>query len=231
MAYWSHRKHEVEAWDYLVNDLDCDIYLTQESVPNLENLDENSIVWNEIGGTRSWGTGIYSPKYTIKEYPLNTSFIGSVAAAEIEIIPETKIIVISLYALMEKISNITYSIPNLHRIFSDLTEVLEGGHTKHRVVLGGDFNASLQLDEMQSGNSHHVLFDRLREFGLVNCYDNFFQDFVQTHRHLRSKKPWQIDYFFISKRIAQNLTGCEVINTSTVHKLSDHNPVVIELDF
>jgi len=230
MAYWSHRKYESEAWDYLINGTDCDVFLTQESVPNLELLDRNSLVWNEIGGTRPWGTGIYSPKYKIREFPLNTSFVGSVAAAEIEVTSETKIIVISLYALMEKIANVAYSIPNLHRIFSDLTEVLEGSQTKHRVVLGGDFNASLQIDETQPGNSHRVLFDRLREFGLVNCYDNFFQDFVQTHRHSRSNKPWQIDYFFLSKRIAKNLTGCGVINTDTAHRLSDHNPVVIELE-
>ena len=70
------------------------------------------------------------------------------------------IIVISVYALMEKILNVTYSIPNLHRIFSDLTGLIEGRDTKNRLVIGGDLNASLQIDEQQVGNSHKVFFDK-----------------------------------------------------------------------
>ena len=59
---------------------------------------------------------------------------------------------------MEKISNVVYSIPNLHRMLSDLSGILESRDTKHRIILGGDFNASLQIDEQQTGNSHKVLF-------------------------------------------------------------------------
>jgi len=131
---------------------------------------------------------------------------------------------------MEKILNVSYAIPNLHRIFSDLTGLLEGRATKNRIVIGGDLNASLQIDPQQVGNSHKVFFDRLREFQLVNCFDNHYQDFVQTHRHSRSDKPWQNDYFFISKKLEKSLEKCEVVSNETVHKLSDHNPVIIELN-
>jgi len=231
MAYWSHKKHDVEAWNYYLNDLGCDILLFQESRPNSAVLDKDGLVWNEIGGSRDWGSGIYSPKYEIQGFPLETAFVGSVTAAEIEVKPELKIIVVSLYGLMETLLNTSYAIPNLHRILSDLTGILEGGATKHRIVIGGDLNASLQIDKNQpTGNSHKAFFNRLKEFGLVNCFDNYFQDFVQTHRHGRSNKPWQNDYFFVSKKLEGNLTNCEVIDTSEVRSFSDHNPVVIELD-
>lgn len=230
MAYWNKKQYEAEAWRYFVKDINCDILLFQESYPNMEILEEDGLVWDEIGGTRPWGSGIYSPKYKISKYSFETDFIGAVTAAEIEINSELKLIVISLYGLFENILNVGYAIPNLHRIFSDLTGILEGGGTKHRIVIGGDLNASLQIDEQYPGNSHRVFFDRLKEFGLVNCFDNYFNDFVQTHRHSRSDKPWQNDYFFISKKLEKHLNNCEVIETNEVRKLSDHNPVVIELD-
>lgn len=230
MAYWSHKHYETEAWEYFSKELDCDVLLFQESYPSLDVLNSEQLVWNAIGNTRPWGSGIYCPKYKIKEYSFNNNFFGAVTTAEIEIRPDFKLIVISLYALMERISNVVYSIPNLHRMFSDLTGIFERGKTKHRIILGGDLNASLQIDEQQPGNSHRVLFDRLNEFGLVNCFDNYFSDFVQTHRHNKSDKPWQNDYFFISKKLEKHLVDCTVIDNDIVRKLSDHNPVIIALD-
>lgn len=230
MAYWSHKQYETEAWNYFSKELGCDVILFQESFPNIEILNNEQLIWNSIGGSRPWGSGIYSPKYKIREYSFKNNFFGAVTAAEVEIRIDFKLIVISLYGLMEKISNVVYSIPNLHRIFSDLTGILENSETRHKIVLGGDLNASLQIDAQQTYDSHRVLFDRLKEFGLVNCFDNYFNDFVQTHRHSRSDKPWQNDYFFISKKLEKHLDDCKVINNEKVHKLSDHNPVIIELE-
>ncbi len=230
MAHWSHRKYSEEAWKYFMTDLNSDVHLFQESYPNDNVLDQNQLIWNAIGGSRNWGSGIYSSKYQVTNYSFNNNFLGAVEVAEIDITEDFKPIVISLYGVFESILNVSYAIPNLHRIFSDLTGILEGRKTKHRVILGGDLNASVQVDENITGNSHRVLFDRVREFGLVNCFDNYFDDFVQTHRHSRSKKPWQNDYFFISKKLERHLVDCRVIDNAEVRKLSDHNPVVIELD-
>ncbi len=230
MAYWSHRKLEAEAWTYFVKELGCDVLLTQESFPHHDMVDEDHFIWNAIGGTRPWGSGVYSSKFKIKEYTFDNNFFGAVTAAEIELKDDLNLIFISVYGLMEKIQNVTYAIPNLHRIFSDLTGLLEGAGTKHRIILGGDLNASIQIDAQQTGNSHQVFFDRLREFGLVNCFDNYFDTYVQTHRHNLSEKPWQNDYFFISKKLEKYLVNCSVVDDEKVRKLSDHNPVIIELD-
>ena len=230
MAHWSHKKHDEEAWRYFTEELDCDVLLFQESYPNDNILNSEQLIWEAIVGSRNWGTGIYSSNYKITNYSFNNNFTGAVSAAEVEISPDFKPIVISLYGIFETILNVGYAIPNLHRIFSDLTGILEGRDTKHRVILGGDLNASLQVDEQYPGNKHRVLFDRIREFGLVNCFDDYFDDFVQTHRHSRSSKPWQNDYFFLSKRLKGHLVDCKVINDTKIQKLSDHNPVVIELD-
>ena len=119
----------------------------------------------------------------------------------------------------------------IYTVCSPITEILESKNTKHRVVIGGDFNASLQIDEIQPFQTHAAFFNRLKEFGLVNCFDNYYSDFVQTHRHNISRKPWQNDYFFISKKLESRLTNCHVIENEDIRKFSDHNPVIIELDF
>ena len=230
MAYWSHRKLETQAWNYSIRELGCDVLLTQESFPHPDILQEDHFVWNAIGGTRPWGSGVYCSKYKIKEHTFDNNFFGAVTAAEIQLKDDFKVIFISVYGLMEKIQNVTYAIPNLHRIFSDLTGLLERASTKHRIILGGDLNASIQIDAQQTGNSHQVFFDRLKEFGLANCFDNYFDTYVQTHRHSRSDKPWQNDYIFISKKLENHLVNCSVIDNEKVRELSDHNPVVIELN-
>ncbi len=146
MAYWSHKKHSLESWDYFVNKLDCDTLLFQESYPNYDILDKNKLVWNEIGNSRPWGSGVYSKKHKIKELNFNNNFFGAVTASEITISDELDLIVISLYGLFEKISNVIYATPNLHRILSDLTGILQSNKTKNRVIIGGDYNVSIQID-------------------------------------------------------------------------------------
>ncbi len=165
MAYWSHKAFLTEAWEYFLDNLDCDILLFQESFPLYDKLHQDKLVWHEIGGTRPWGSGIYSSKYNIKEVLIDTKFIGSITAAEIEITEDFKLIVISVYALMEKILNVTYSIPNLHRIFSDLTGLIEGRDTKNRLVIGGDLNAVNKLLQIFLGTGENLFDRRIRVFG------------------------------------------------------------------
>jgi len=233
MAHWSHKKHSFEAWNYFVNELDCDILLCQESFPDYKVLNKDSLVWDEIGGTRPWGSGVYSKKYEIKPLQFNNSFTGAVTASEVSISEDFSLIVISLYGLFETINNIIYATSNFHRILSDLTGILQSSKTKHRIIIGGDFNISVQidLDPTYPDKDNKLVFDRLENFGLVNCYDNFYTDFVQTHRHSRSKKPWQNDYLFISERLNKNLVNCEVLDNEKIRMYSDHNPVIIELEF
>jgi len=112
-----------------------------------------------------------------------------------------------------------------------LTGILNG-HIggKRSIILGGDLNASIQCDIYDGGKAHQIFFQRLEDFKLKNCFTPFFGDFVQTHRHGRSDKPWQNDYFFISKTLSKNLKSCVVLDNENVKRFSDHNPVVIELE-
>lgn len=233
MAYWQYKKYFDETWDYYLKEIDTDVIFFQEARPSkrIQN-DKGHLVWNEIGGNRPWGSGVYSKKYKLTEEIIKTEFKGAFSIANTNI-EDKKLTFISLYGLMESNGPTKgYSITNLHRMLSDLTCIFNG-HLggKRNIVLGGDLNASVQLDSIQKNDSHKIFFDRLEDFNLNDCFKLSNKKFpVQTLRHQKSKVKWQNDYFFVSKSISKKLISCEVVENDKVRKYSDHNPVVITLD-
>lgn len=217
-----------DAWEYYLNEISADYYLFQEAHPPEWVAGEYNLVWGEIGETRAWGSGIVSKDHILHEIEVDTEFRGAVIVAESGFSSEREFTLVSLYGLLEDIGGDAYSIPNLHRMLSDLTGLLTYG--KGNVILGGDLNASEQIDEVYNLGTHRIFFERLEAFGLTNCFGPFYGDYVQTHRHSRSDRKWQNDYFFISNELADSLRSCEVIDNEDVRQHSDHNPVLIALD-
>ncbi len=236
MAYWQYKKYFEEAWDYYLKEIDADIIFFQEARPSkvIEN-DKEHLVWNEFGGKRPWGSGVFSKKYKLTEEIIKTECKGAFSIANTNI-EDKKLTFISLYGLREGNGPTKgYSMTNLHRMLSDLTGILNGHiNGKRKIVLGGDFNASIQFDDIYgqkyTPNAHKIFFERIKDFGLFNCFNPFYKDYVQTLRHHISKVKWQNDYFFISESISKRLINCEVIDSNKARKYSDHNPIVITLD-
>jgi exodeoxyribonuclease-3 len=233
MAYWSYKKYFEEAWDYFLDELNADIFFFQEANPSKKIRDDKEhLVWNKIGRNRPWGSGIYSKKYKLNEEIIKTEFKGAFSIAN-AIIENKKLTLISLYGLMESNGPTKgYAITNLHRMLSDLTCIFNGHIDGRRnIVLGGDLNASVQLDPIQKNNSHKIFFDRLEDFNLNDCFKLSNKEFpVQTLRRPKSKIKWQNDYFFISKKLSKKFINCEIIDNDKVRKYSDHNPVIATLE-
>lgn len=224
------KSHEA-GWRYCLDHLDADYYLLQEARPPEWVKEECALVWDRVGESRPWGSGIVSREHPLTELRIESDFRGAMMVAESSYTSETTITLISLYGLMEKIRGVGYSIPNLHRMLSDLTGLLEANaFGKGNVILGGDFNASEQLDGDSGLGTHGVFFDRLEAFGLVDCLDRFFDDYVQTLRHNQSDRPWQNDYVFVSEHLEGRLRDCVVLETEEIRTHSDHNPVRVTLD-
>jgi len=241
MAYWSHKKYLEEAWDYFLNELDTDIFLFQEAKPS-KTINSTNLIWHNAGksvGRKYWSTGIYSKKYKLSEEPEESIPESSRQLfKELCIVANTKIegvklTLISLYGRLDKLGNgPAYCMPNLHRVLSDLTSVLNGHiDGKRNIVLGGDLNASIQCDNKWGGNAHKIFFDRMDDFKLNNCFKlRGYEDFIQTHRHRKSKDKWQNDYIFISKSISNKFVDCEIVDVPEIRKYSDHNIVIITLN-
>jgi len=200
------------------------VVLLQESKPPNNPYYLKHRVWTEIGGTRNWGSGIWS-RFPISELNFENGYTGHVIAGEISL-PNQMLTVVSIHSPLEH----GYSIIPLHRIFSDLTRILDGKRGKRSIVLGGDFNAGVQWDEKQNGVSHRILFERVESFGLVDCTKKVYNEPVQTYRHNRGNTPWQLDYFFLSNDLEVRFHDCRVLDDDTIRGCSDHNPVLIDLD-
>ena len=67
-----------------------------------------------------WGSGIFS-KYPIEKVEFENAYSGFVIAGEISLPNESKMTIVSVHSPIEN----NYSIIPLHRIFSDLTLLLD----------------------------------------------------------------------------------------------------------
>jgi len=242
MGHWQHSEKAKQAWEYLDKTVAPDIALVQEAVPISEQMgficlnttNQGSLignertVWQEIDKKRNWGSGVLTKSFPLREVHFQNSYAGAVIAAEIMLPSRTILTAISLYGMIDQYG---YSTTTLHRIFSDINPLLRGKMGERKIILGGDFNASLQWDSVQQGgSSHKIFFERVKDFGLVDCLERFHPGQVQTLRHPKSEVLWQNDYIFASTELIGSLISCDVVDEPVVHELSDHNPVIAVFD-
>jgi len=230
MDYWKRKSEQRKlAWNYLLDTIDPNVALIQEIVPPETSYDSHHVLYHEIDGKRKWGNALISKYPVHKEIYVNNSYPGAsgLIIAELKISDNFLLTTINVYG---QIDPNKYATTTMHHILSDLTPILDK-KDKRNIVLGGDLNVSEQYDTKYKGKfaSHKLVFDRLEDFGLINCTKKFHNGHVQTHVHSSSKFEWQNDYLFVSKNIIDQVTGCEVINGNGLLDLSDHYPVTIEI--
>lgn len=237
--YWQKQTLHAALWQYLDETLNPDIALLQESVPlqlhqgfigeHHESLNLSqcgTYIWEDIDPKRRWGSGVFTKNLPIRQLNIKASYPGALTVAEVKV-GEDIITTISIYGLLEN----GYSITSLHRMLSDLTLLLDGKlGTNRKIILAGDFNASLQFDQQQSGESHRLLFDRLENFGLCALFPQNLGQSSQTLRSDKSAKAWHIDHFYVSKNLLDKVRKTEVLFNEQIKALSDHNPLMVEID-
>jgi exonuclease III len=159
--------------------------------------------------------------------------------------------VVSLYGLWETIPDgRIYACARLHRMISDLTSVF-ATLRRRPVIVAGDFNVTTQIacvgQTKADTNSAAAVFTRLSSWGLVDviattgstrpkladctCPEPHSCAHVQTFR-LRNRadsRPTQLDYAFVSDKLAKAIR-CEIVQTPEAWALSDHCPLVLEID-
>ncbi len=231
MGHWTHRKESPLAWDYLDNVISPDIALLQEAAPPVERRDKNCL-WREITEKKGhWGSGVLTKGLPLAEVPLKgNAYPGALIVADVTLPDKSNLVAISAYGQLDEHG---YAITTLHRMLSDLTHLLDGklrAGGRPNVIIGGDLNASPQWDDKYHVATHRIFFQRLEAFGLVDCQGEHTKDRPPTLRHNRSGFPWVIDYVFASKALAKRVVDRQVVDNPAMHKLSDHNPVVVTFD-
>ncbi len=231
MDFWKRSTQQRKSgWRYLWEVINPDLALLQEIVPTEESFEDFSVLYHELDKKRRWGTSIISKHRISKEIYFNNYYPGSsgLIVAEIKLSDTFTLTVVNIYGLIDSEG---YATTTMHHILSDLTSTIHKTHGRN-IILGGDFNVSEQWDKKYKNRDpmYKLVFDRLENFGLINCTKRFFNTHVQTHSHSRSTFEWQNDYIFVSKKIIDNVKDCEVITESEMNNFSDHFPVTIEIE-
>ena len=81
------------------------------------------------------------------------------------------------------------------------------------------------------GHKRKQFFDWLEnDLGFVNCTSEFYKREIQTVFTRNIRHPYQNDYIFISPSLKNKLGKCDVPKRTEVEGLSDHSPVIVELN-
>lgn len=220
MGYWKYKSYHDEAWNYLTKEIKPDIALLQETRPPL-SFESNSFLYNSIGGTRNWGSAIYTRDLPVREIPID-DYKGWVVACEVLLPDNSEVIVISIHAQIIK----GYVFPNLSNVFAALSPILQD----RQFIVGGDLNSCRLIDKVQRTKYHTEFFDRIESTGFFNCHRKFHADEQQTFWGGNIKYPYQDDHLFVSECLAEQVISCDVLDNKSIRKLSDHIPVLMEIN-
>ena len=103
------------------------------------------------------------------------------------------------------------------------------------VVLAGDLNSNKIWDSERTVGNHSDVVKQLAECGLVSVYHEYFrepqgeerQPTIYLYRH--KTRPFHIDYIFLPKKWMARIQTVAVGKFAKWSKLSDHCPIVVEL--
>jgi hypothetical protein len=107
---------------------------------------------------------------------------------------------------------------------------------RNRVVAAGDFNSNKIWDGPKTLNGHSAVVKLLEGHGIVSAYHEFFserqgEEKRPTHYFWHRKtRGYHIDYVFLPSRWVKRIKIVEVGKYLRWAKLSDHVPLVVEID-
>jgi endonuclease/exonuclease/phosphatase (EEP) superfamily protein YafD len=187
LNYWQNKKFKNEMefteWKKLIhetiNGFNANIVLLQEINYNcLENI-KDAILYHELPNM-DWGSAIISKKYNATKKTFNSSYVGSEVLMYYDFLidSDTKITIINIYGKGDYHGNNVYYNTTLHHMLSDVGPYIHRNN-ENIIILAGDFNATLQNEFANTAKymDDKPLFDRIYDFGLVNCMDKL----QQTH--------------------------------------------------
>lgn len=219
LGYWQHSSLHDEAWNYLCNDIKPDIAFLQEVKPP-SCIPHHALLFEKV--TRGWGTAIFAPSLTLSKKDFSL-YPGRVAAASIVLNKNLSLFVASIHAPI--INNRVF--PHLAKIFVEL----ESYHACNSVVVGGDLNSARLAEKVWPGNGHGPFFEQIdRGHRWVDCCRKFHPIEIQTFFRANCFNPFQDDHIFVSCDLGNRVKVANVINNELTRRVSDHIPLVVEMD-
>jgi endonuclease/exonuclease/phosphatase family metal-dependent hydrolase len=221
-ATGAYRAAQGDAWGYLVEVLRPDIALVQEThlTPPLTIAGRGTLfargAWNR---TKGWGSGVWIASMMATESELFECDGVHCAMARIEA-KSGPVLIASVHVATNEQAQWLASLRGaLERLLPD-----------HRLIVGGDFNATRHWDKVHGGKFYTTFFDSMQAAGFFECYWRLHGGETQTFWGRQSIEAYQDDHFFVNESLGSKVVECEVIDNPTVRKLSDHAPVRLEIE-
>ena len=242
-------RHDL-AWHYL-KDEDPDIALLQEAVPPEWSKEHwRSVVWTPRQGEaretpERWGSAVVTRSLQLEAAELGSAtpwlaeLTGSVSVART--VEAEPLWLASIHSnaypfseermsRLDKTSIRRCQPPGVYEIEVIAPELarLCGGES---FICGGDLNAGLLFDTNYKKTSNQLLFDNLRETGLVDLRPRHSATEQQTY-FKAGKGPYQLDHIFADEATEKRVQGWRVIPLPEVNgpPLSDHAPIEVTLE-
>lgn len=207
-----------EAWRFLIEELNPDVTLVQEAVPPVEL--DRSLVFAKPWARRPWGSAVVAARGRIHKGFTDTSR-GPVAVAELD----DGTIAVSIHARIVQ----GRTIPALRKTMQSLMPRLEN----RRFFVGGDLNTARAAEVIWPGNEHLEFFESLTGMGLYDCHwelngnteKQSFWGHVSPH-------ALQLDHLFVDLATGRDgrVSRCQILDGPEISELSDHGPVVADID-
>jgi exonuclease III len=218
LGFWQHRFHHQTAWAYLRNDIKPDLALLQET-GDVKLQQDECFLFKPIH--QNWGTALYTRNIPIHEVKIE-KYPNRVAAASLDLPGNRKVVAVSVHA------------PIINgRVFPFLEEIF--GEIENRVcnkafVVGGDLNTARLAEFVWPRHGHGHFFERLAKSIFFDCHRKFHNIEQQTFFRNGCRYPFQDDHLFVSYDLANKVKLCEVLNNEFTRNLSDHIPLVAEVE-
>lgn len=217
---WNCCRRSYESAMAAVAPLDADVVFLQEV--GKPATPERNIAWSGIVATQGVLVGVPSRHLSLKD--------AACEAAEcvpVWVLGRVPFLALNIWAQRSPsyVRHVNVTLDHFH-------DVLRSG----QCVIAGDFNT-----EGEPGSdlkTHHArLVDRLRtEFGVVSAYHHRHgvehgAEEHATYFHQRNiDNPWHIDFCFLPHAWAEKIRAVEVLDGEPWIGLSDHRPLVVDVD-
>lgn len=208
----SRDTHEA-AWHYLLSCLKPDVACVQEVLVSADRLAaaEGSMVWSK---SRPGGTGVFVRRGVSFERVASSLQGSYIAAISVSALDRT-FLAFSVHVGPE-------SWKNQEALERWLVEQMHVGP----FVVGGDFNTSRSYSE-----KHRAYLARLVASGVHDCHWSKHGRETPSFWGRQSRAAtYQNDHFFTSQSFACLVRDCWVADNPLTRKLSDHGPVVLDLE-
>lgn len=224
--------------DYAFDYLGADVVMTQEG--KMSDYPEVHAVGSDVDERwtkRRWGNYTFS-KHPVQALEFPTEYRGSLHGVSLDS-SIGQILLFNIYGLFEPVepgSRKKIATPGVHRKLSDISPVLwkKLDLNHEHVLIAGDLNHDRKMDRHKSfrrPNSEVFdgVFSRFEDFGLVDLLNRDYPDGVSTFEAVRGGASWQLDHAFASRALAGRASTW-VDDSSETRPLSDHRPVVMDID-